>query len=201
MEIDHPTLESRVRTWRGETEPVTKKKSESLEWIKALAIAIILVVIARSFLITPIVVEGASMNTTLQDKDRMIVTKIGDPKRFDIVVFHANEQQDYIKRVIGLPGDTIEFKNDTLYVNGKAYDEPYLDDQKVARAGDLTEPFKLEDTAVGQKTVPEGTVFVMGDNRQNSEDSRMIGAIPMDQIVGKTNLIYYPFKDFKIIHN
>ncbi|USK92139.1 signal peptidase I [Rossellomorea marisflavi] len=180
---------------------MTKKKSESLEWIKALAIAIILVVIARSFLITPIVVEGASMNTTLQDKDRMIVTKIGDPKRFDIVVFHAKEQQDYIKRVIGLPGDTIEFKNDTLYVNGKAYDEPYLDDQKMARAGDLTEPFKLEDTAVGQKTVPEGTVFVMGDNRQNSEDSRMIGAIPMDQIVGKTNLIYYPFKDFKIIHN
>ena len=74
------------------------------------------------------------MMPTLDDQERMIVDKfnykISEPDRFDIIVFHAPENKDYIKRIIGLPGDKIEYKDDTLYVNGKAYDEPYLDEYK-----------------------------------------------------------------------
>ncbi|OIU71714.1 signal peptidase I [Rossellomorea aquimaris] len=180
---------------------MAKKKNETFEWIKSLGVALVIVFIVRAFLFTPILVDGASMNTTLHDQDRMIVSKIGEPERFDIVVFHANEKQDYIKRVIGLPGDEIEYKNDTLYVNGKAYEEPYLDEQKEKIDGDLTMSFKLENTAVGQATVPEGHLFVMGDNRRNSTDSRMIGAVPIENVVGTTNVVFYPLKDMRIIEN
>ncbi|MGR3764130.1 signal peptidase I [Rossellomorea sp. NS-SX7] len=180
---------------------MSKKKNETLEWLKSLVVAFVIVLIVRTFLFTPILVDGASMNTTLHDHERMIVSKLGEPERFDIVVFHANEKQDYIKRVIGLPGDKIEYKNDILYVNGKAYKEPYLDDQKETIEGDLTKSFTLEDTAVRQATVPQGHVFVMGDNRQNSTDSRMIGAIPIEEIVGTTNVVFYPLKDMRIIKN
>lgn len=78
--------------------------------------------------------------------------KIGDPKRFDIIVFHAPEGKDYIKRVIGLPGDEIEYKNDTLYINGKAYKEPYLDEYKKSVIdGPLTEPFTLEEKSARRR--------------------------------------------------
>jgi signal peptidase I len=180
---------------------MVEKKNETLEWIKALVIALAIVFTVRAFLFSPIIVDGASMNTTLQDQERMIVSKLGEPERFDIVVFHANEKQDYIKRVIGLPGDKIEYKNDTLYVNGKAYKEPFLDKQKKNIKGNLTKPFKLKDTAVGQSTVPEGHLFVMGDNRRNSTDSRQIGAIPIEDVLGTTSIVFYPIKDIRIIEN
>lgn len=109
-------------------------KNELWEWIKAIAIAVLLAVVIRYFLFAPIVVDGLSMMPTLHDQNRMIVNKfsykIGDPDRFDIIVFHATAEKDYIKRIIGLPGDHIEYRNDTLYVNGKAYKEPYLDQYK-----------------------------------------------------------------------
>ncbi|WP_421383420.1 signal peptidase I [Bacillus salacetis] len=180
---------------------MVEKKNEVLEWVKALGFALLILFIVRTFLITPIVVEGASMNTTLHDQDRMVVTKFGEPERFDIVVFHANAEQDYIKRVIGLPGDRIEYKDDTLFINGKAYNEPFLDKQKENIKGDLTKSFKLENTAVGQSTVPEGHLFLMGDNRRNSTDSREIGAIPIDEVVGTTKVVYFPFKDIRIIED
>ena len=101
-----------------------KTKNETWEWIKALLIAFGLAAIIRVFLFTPIVVDGISMMPTLSDGDRMVVNKIGytigKPDRFDIVVFHAPEQKDYIKRVIGLPGDEVEYIDDILYVNGEA---------------------------------------------------------------------------------
>ena len=96
------------------------------------------------------------MMPTLHDQDRMIVSKlsyeIGQPKRFDIIVFHAPEGKDYIKRVIGLPGDRIEYKNDTLYVNGKAYKEPYLAEYKKQLVdGPLTDPFTLKKKLAGKQ--------------------------------------------------
>ncbi|NMH68167.1 signal peptidase I [Bacillus sp. RO3] len=178
---------------------MAKKDNEVLEWMKAVGIALMVVLVVRTFLYTPIMVKGSSMNATLQDQERMIVSKLGDIERFDIVVFHANKEQDYIKRVIGLPGDKIEYKEDTLYVNGKAYDEPYLDKQKKEVAGDLTMPFTLEDTAVSQSTVPEGHLFVMGDNRRDSKDSRHIGAVPKEEVIGTTNVVFYPLKDMRIV--
>ncbi|MFD1778481.1 signal peptidase I [Fredinandcohnia salidurans] len=175
-------------------------RSEFWEWIKALFIALLIAFIIRVFFFTPAIVEGASMQPTLHDQNRMIVTKIGEPKRFDVVVFHATEEKDYIKRVIGLPGDRIEYKDDTLYINGIPYDEPYLENSKEELIdGPLTNSFTLRETPVGSDVVPEGHLFVMGDNRRNSMDSRHIGAIPIDSVVGTTNLVVWPIKEIKIL--
>lgn len=178
---------------------MARKKNELWEWIKAIAIAVLLAVVIRYFLFAPIVVDGLSMMPTLHDQNRMIVNKfsykIGDPDRFDIIVFHATAEKDYIKRIIGLPGDHIEYRSDTLYVNGKAYKEPYLDQyKKEVIDGNLTEDFKLEDVT-GKKTVPEGYLFVMGDNRRYSKDSRQIGFVSMDKVLGKTSAVYWPIKE------
>lgn len=183
---------------------MTKKKNELWEWTKALIIAVLLAVVIRYFLFAPIVVDGLSMMPTLKDQDRMIVNKfsydIGQPKRFDIIVFHAPEKKDYIKRVIGLPGDRIEYKKDTLYVNGKAYKEPYLDKYKEQVVnGPLTDPFTLKETKLGKETVPKGQLFVMGDNRRYSKDSRHIGTIPLSKVIGKTSVVYWPLKDAHIV--
>lgn len=182
---------------------MTKKKNEVWEWTKALLVAVALAAVIRYFLFAPIVVDGQSMMPTLKHQDRMIVNKfsyqVGEPERFDIIVFHAPEQKDYIKRVIGLPGDHIEYKDDTLYVNGKAYKEPYLDEyKKMVVDGPLTDPFTLEEK-IGRKTVPEGELFVMGDNRRYSKDSRHIGTIPMEKVLGKTNVVYWPIEDMRVV--
>lgn len=179
---------------------MAKDRNEIWEWIKAILFAILLAFIIRTFILTPIVVKGESMEPTLQNQDHMIVTKIGEPKRFDIVVFHASEDKDYIKRVIGLPGDHIEYKDDTLFINGNPYDEPYLGKFKQEiKNGPLTNSFTLRETPVGSDIVPEGHLFVMGDNRRNSIDSRHIGAVPIDKIVGTTNIVFYPINEIKII--
>lgn len=182
-----------------------KKKNEVFEWIKAIITALFLVVVVRYILFTPIAVDGESMMPTLKNGDRMIVNKINykisDIERFDIIVFHATEEEDYIKRVIGLPGDHIEYKDDTLYINGKPYEEPYLDDSKqnLEDGRFLTESFTIEETPVASETVPDGYLFVMGDNRRNSKDSRHIGAIPIDEIVGKTNIVFWPVNEIQIV--
>lgn len=176
-----------------------KEKSEWREWTKALGIALILVIVIRYFLFAPIVVDGLSMTPTLHNGDRMIVSKFGTPDRFDIVVFHAPERKDYIKRVIGLPGDKIEYKDDTLYINGKAYEEPYLKDSKIAlQEGLLTDDFTL-DEIIDQETVPDGEIFVMGDNRRYSKDSRHIGTVPLEEVVGITSVVVWPIKDMGMV--
>ena len=182
-----------------------ENRKEVFSWIKAFGIAVILAFLIRTYIFAPIVVDGESMMPTLQDHERIVLTKFGTNidsiDRFDIVVFHATVDKDYIKRVIGLPGDHIEYKDDTLYINGKAYEEPYLDEYKEQMAGGmpLTESFKLEDITGGM-TVPDNQLFLMGDNRQNSLDSREIGTISVDEIVGKANLVYWPIKEIKIVN-
>ncbi|MGV3487207.1 MAG: signal peptidase I [Tuberibacillus sp.] len=180
-----------------------KEKREAFEWLKALAIAVIIAIVIRSFIFTNYVVEGQSMMPTLQDGNRLIVNKIDyditTPQRFDIIVFHATPTDDYVKRVIGLPGDTIEYKNDVLYINGKKVEEPYLKpyrDQLVS--GLLTENFNLQEKT-GMTHVPKGKIFVMGDNRRNSVDSRRFGFVDMSQIVGKVDLRYWPFSEFDML--
>lgn len=184
-------------------EKQVKEKNELWEWTKALLIAFAIAAVIRYFLFTPIAVDGESMMPTLEDGDRMIVNKIGykigEPDRFDIVVFHAPEQKNYIKRVIGLPGDTLEYKDDQLYINGEPIEEPYLDAYKAQiTEGTLTEDFSLEDIGVNTE-IPEGYVFVMGDNRRYSKDSRHIGLIDQKEIIGNTSLIFWPFSDIKIV--
>ncbi|MED3660377.1 signal peptidase I [Ureibacillus sp. FSL K6-8385] len=181
-----------------------KEKNEVWEWTKALVIALLIAVVVRYFLFTPIVVDGESMMPTLKDGDKMIVNKIGyrfgEPKRFDIVVFHAPEGKDYIKRVIGLPGEHIEYKDDQLYINGEPVDEPYLDEYKSQLTeGQLTQDFTLQDIDPNMDVIPEGYVFVMGDNRRYSKDSRHIGVISEDDIIGKTSIVFWPLSEMKIV--
>ncbi len=177
---------------------LAKEKNEFWEWTKAFLIAIGLAAIIRYFIIAPIVVDGESMMPTLHNGDWMIVNKIGGPERFDIVVFHAPENKDYIKRVIGLPGDTVEYKDDKLYINGKYYEEPYLDEYKQQEPGPLTPDFTLEEIT-GRKTVPEGEIFVLGDNRLYSKDGRHIGTVSMDEIVGDTNVVFWPLGSMRLV--
>jgi signal peptidase I len=185
-------------------ENTKKEKNELWEWIKALVIAFAIAVLIRYLLFTPIVVDGDSMMPTLEDGDRMIVNKIGykigEPDRFDIVVFHAPEGKDYIKRVIGLPGDTIEYKDDQLYINGEAYEEPYLDEYKSEiTEGTLTQDFTLQDVEPNMETIPEGYVFVMGDNRRYSKDSRHIGVVNEEEIIGNTSIVFWPLSEMQIV--
>ncbi|MFP3322116.1 signal peptidase I [Planococcus sp. SIMBA_160] len=180
-----------------------KKKNEVWEWSKALLIAFGLAAIIRFFLFTPIVVDGESMMPTLEHGDRMIVNKIGynigEPDRFDIIVFHAPEQKDYIKRVIGLPGDHVAYEEDQLLINGEAVEEPYLDQYKAGITGTLTEDFVLEDIT-SYSTIPDGYVFVMGDNRRASKDSRHIGLVSIDEVIGNTNFVFWPVDEAGIVN-
>ena len=182
-----------------------KKKNDWLDWIKALLIALILGLIVRTFFFAPIVVDGPSMLPTLQDRDQMIVNKINyrfnDPKRFDIVVFHASEKKDFIKRVIGLPREHVKVTDNVLYINGEKVDEPFLGDVKTGDSifQPIGNDFELEELPGNYDVIPEGYYLVLGDNRNNSTDSRTIGLISKDQIVGKTNLIYWPYKRWQVL--
>lgn len=184
---------------------MAKKKSEWLDWVKALVIAALLAFIVRTFFFTPIVVDGPSMEPTLQDNDHMIVNKIGyiigEPARFDVVVFHATEKRDYIKRVIGLPGEHVEVVNDVLYIDGKKMDEHFLGKQKqsLGQNQTLTYDFRLEELPGGYEEIPPKHVLVLGDNRDNSTDSRMLGLISYEQIVGEAELIYWPLDRFRFL--
>ncbi|ATP39332.1 signal peptidase I [Solibacillus sp. R5-41] len=186
-------------------ESTGKEKNELWEWTKALLIAFAIAAFIRYFLFTPIVVDGDSMMPTLENGDRMIVNKfsykIGEPERFNIVVFHAPEQKDYIKRVIGLPGDYVEYKDDQLYINGEPIDEPYLDAYKAEISeGNLTGDFSLKDIDPSLVNgIPEGYVFVMGDNRRFSKDSRHIGLVPQEEIIGNTSIIFWPLNEIAVV--
>ena len=101
-------------------------KKEILEWLTALVIGILIVIFVRTFLVTNYEVVGQSMMPTLHDKDKVLVNKLSKIDRMDIVIFHGDEQEDYVKRVIGLPGDMISYENDELFINNKKVEEPFL---------------------------------------------------------------------------
>lgn len=180
---------------------MAKSNNEWFEWTKALLIAFAIVFITRTFLFSPIIVDGPSMQPTLYDRDRMIVNKFiyrfQEPKRFDIVVFHASKQKDFIKRVIGLPGEHVAIKDDVLYIDGEPVDEPYI---TYGEHELIQSNFRLENLPGHYDKIPEGYVLVLGDNRNNSTDSRRLGLISIDQIVGKANIIYWPLDRFKIVN-
>ncbi|SDC77918.1 signal peptidase I [Terribacillus halophilus] len=140
-------------------------------------------------------VEGESMEPTLQDGNFLMVNKFMDDassmQRFDVIVFHATEDEDYVKRIIGMPGDSLEVRNDRLFVNGEYRPEHYLEDYRDDVEGQLTCDFTLEDVT-GRTTVPEGMLFVMGDNRRESLDSRSFGFIPIKRVVGKVGARFWP---------
>jgi signal peptidase I len=177
-------------------------KREGLEWIKAFALGMIIFVFIRIFFFSNYVVEGESMLPTLEDGNKVVVNKLGyeteDLERFDVIVFHANEEEDYVKRVIGLPGEKVEYREDMLFINGKKVNEPFLKQyREQSPGGYLTGDFTIEDLT-GVERVPEGKLFVLGDNRLGSWDSRQFGFISEDQVVGKVNLRYWPLEEMDV---
>ncbi|UFU00520.1 signal peptidase I [Radiobacillus kanasensis] len=162
---------------------------------RVVVFAVILAMIFRSFLFASYVVDGKSMEPTLYDGNLLMVNKVvyewKDIDRFDVIIFHANKKEDYVKRVIGLPGDHIEYKNDQLYVNGEKVEEEYLKPFKEELDSSLTEDFTLE-SVTGKQKVPEGHLFVMGDNRRKSLDSRSFGFVSAETVVGKVDIRYWP---------
>jgi len=169
---------------------------------KVVAITLVLSFVIRGFLFTNYIVYGQSMMPTIHDGERIIVNKIGyeinEPNRFDLIIFHATEDSDYIKRVIGLPGDELYYDEDILYINDVPQDEIFLSIHKENHhnKGLFTENFNLHEITEESK-VPPGFVFVLGDNRQNSIDSRHIGFVPIERIVGKANMAFWPPKNIR----
>ena len=161
-----------------------EKQKNIIKEIIPYIIIIIVVVLIRTFIITPVKVDGASMVPTLDDKEILILKKYDHTfERFDIIVFDYNDNR-LIKRVIGLPGDHVGYRNDKLYINGKRVKETFVRNSK-------TQDFKLEDIELDK--VSKGCYFVMGDNRGNSTDSRIIGEVCEEDIKGSTNLSIFPF--------
>lgn len=156
---------------------MNKKIKEIIPYI----VIIITVVLIRTFLITPARVDGESMENTLYNGEIVLLNKIdlklNGLKRFDIVVF-KQEKDLLIKRVIGLPGETVEYIDNELYVDNKKVDIP----------------FEFENTNDFKYEVPDNEYFVLGDNRDNSKDSRYFGSIKLKNIKGKVKFILFPLK-------
>jgi signal peptidase I len=175
-----------------------------LEIVETLVLTFLIFWVIQSFVAQPYRVQGESMERTLEPDQYVLVDKLTPRwdtyKRGDIVVFHppANWVQEggepYIKRVIGVGGDTVELKDGAVYVNGVKLDEPYVYQDANGR------PQPTEDlVGVGRWAVPDGELFLMGDHRGNSADSREFGPVAIDQVIGRASLRYWPVGAFEII--
>ncbi len=139
------------------------------------------------------------MQPTLQRSDKVLVSKIsyilGDIDRLDVLVFHTNENEDYVKRIIGLPGDVITYYNDKLFINDKRVNEPFLQSYEAYQDSNerLTENFTLQ-SLTGRLRIPEDSYFVLGDNRRQSLDSRYFQFVKKDDIVGEVVARYWPLE-------
>lgn len=165
-------------------------KKELKEWVVAIVFAVIAALIIRTFIFEPVRVSGGSMKETLQNNEIMIVTKydylFGKPNRFDIVICHyPGRKEAFVKRIVGLPGDTVSMNNGILSVNGVEYEENYI----THRPGYTLDEISLADDEY----------FVLGDNRSNSNDSHIIGPIHRNQILGHSRLVIFPFSNIRIL--
>lgn len=166
-------------------------RSEAWEWIKSIAVALAIVLIVHTFVFNLSTVKGNSMRPTLEDGEWLFINKIGlllgKPDRGDIVILKDPQgslgfREFLVKRIVALPGETVEARGGVLFVNGRELAEPYTDTL-------------IEDGDFGPVTVPEGHYFVMGDNRHRaaSTDSRTFRAVPAELIKGKAQLVLWPF--------
>lgn len=159
---------------------------EALDWILHIVIAVVVGFLIVTFVAQRTIVHDVSMQPTLYEGDNLVVEKIshkiGNLKRGDIIVFYEPQSdRQLIKRLIALEGDTVEIKDGKVFVNGEALEENYI-------KGDFTPPGEYNNL-----TVEEGKLFVMGDNRMNSRDSRSLGTIDISQVTGKAIFRFYPF--------
>lgn len=194
-EVDNEIAEETLQ------EESPKKKSaakELLEWIQAIAIAVVLALLVRNFVFTVVKVDGQSMEPTLQHADRMIVWRLGyEPEAGDIIIFNPPQQSKnvfWVKRVIATEGQTVEidYNTNSIYVDGEKIQEEYLGEE-------MRDPMTNYD--ITEITVPKDCVFAMGDNRNHSTDSRFVGCISEDNIVGKSVVRFWPFTNMEIFKN
>ncbi|MBS1816403.1 MAG: signal peptidase I [Acidobacteria bacterium] len=189
-------------------------KSTLREYFESIVIAVILALFIRTFVVQAFKIPTGSMENNLLIGDHLLVNKfvfgpsangleravlpLGTITRGDVVVFKYPEEpeRDFIKRVIGLPGDTIELKQKKVYINGTPLDEPYVHFLEPPRTGAAEAEITSLDVRerFGPVTVPANQYFVMGDNRDNSQDSRYWGFLPRDYVKGKALVIYWSFE-------
>lgn len=174
---------------------------DSLKELVPYVIIIFTVILIRSFLFSPIKVNGTSMVNTLHDGDTMILNKISykfsNLKRFNIVVIKT-ENSYLIKRIIGLPGEKIKYEikdnKGVLYINGKKINEEFIDEETKVKTCDIN-----SDLCKDGILIPKDRYFVMGDNRGDSIDSRIIGVVDIKNVTGTTRLVLFPIKDIGIV--
>ena len=191
----------------------TFRKSTAREYFESICVAVILALFVRTFVVQAFKIPTGSMENNLLIGDHLLVNKfvfglepsalertllpVRDIRRKDIVVFKYPEdpERDFIKRVIGLPGETLELKEKKVYINGTPLDEPYVHFlfPVDATSGDLGEGTFDVRRSYGPVTVPEGHYFMMGDNRDNSQDSRYWGFMPQEYVKGKALFVYFSF--------
>jgi len=173
-------------------EKKVKGKSAIMEIIESVAIAVFLAVLIRTFVFQPFYIPSESMVPSLLVGDRIIVSKLNyhfsEPQRGDVMVFKfpLDPTRDFVKRTIGVGGENIAIRNSKLYVNGQVVQEDYL-------------PEGLAFADFGPVEVPRGSYYMMGDNRNNSDDSRVWGAMPEENIVGQAVLIYWPLNRIRLL--
>jgi signal peptidase I len=189
----------------------TFKKSTVREYFESIVIAVILALFVRTWVVQAFKIPTGSMENNLLIGDHLLVNKfvfgpssnrieravfpMRDIRRGDIVVFKFPDEpeRDFIKRVIGLPGEMLELRNKKVYIDGQPLDEPYVHFLEPAREGQEVTSFDLRER-YGPVRVPEGHYFVMGDNRDNSQDSRYWGFLPRHYVKGKALMIYWSYE-------
>src|SRR5690625_372745 len=169
----------------------SKKQNKWMKWSKTIVIAVLLAFVLRTFVFATSIVEGESMFPALEDGERIVFNKliyiVSEPSRGDIIIIQ-HPHKNYVKRIIGLPNETIEMRNHTLYINGVEQDNSYVNDYDALLTGNF-----------GPITLPEESYFVMGDNRAISKDSRNgLGFIDRSDIIGRSEFIIYPFSEWEI---
>jgi signal peptidase I len=174
------------------------------EWITVIAVALLIAFVVRGFVLQQFYISGPSMESTMFQNNRVLVNKLSyrlhDIHRGDVVVFDRVttdgvevQHDDLIKRVIGLSGDTVSISDCVVSVNGKQVEEPYLNDYDLAQSN-LDDRCRVPEMAA--TTVASGQLFVMGDNRPQSFDSRMFGTVDEDLVVGRAFVIIWPLGSF-----
>lgn len=165
-------------------------KKEIVDWLKSIAIVLPIVILAQAYVFQCMSVDGTSMESTLHHKDRIYVNKLhyrfNEPKYGDIVIICPIEGENtWIKRIVGVEGDRISIKNGIVYRNGKSINENYINKQDIVYGEYAPEI-----------VVPKDFIYFLGDNRNHSMDSRVIGPISRNKIVGKAEFRFYPFSSF-----
>ncbi|HSI68044.1 MAG TPA: signal peptidase I, partial [Planococcus sp. (in: firmicutes)] len=153
-----------------------------IAWMQVIFFSAVILVGSRLFLFEPVSIHGESMSPTIENNDKLILAKISSIKNFDLIVFSGTKDKNYIKRVIGLPGDRVEIKNDRLFINGMHIEEDYLDQNRQLA---IPQGHSVLTSDIEELKVPEGMYYVLGDNRIHSVDSRVLGFIAKENILGE----------------